>query len=114
MAQVRAGRLKALATTSDQRSDIFPEVPTFAEQGFAEAVGDNWAGVLAPAATPRPAIVKFNAALVAALSDPELREHLRDIGTAPAPSSPEEFAVYLREQIAHWSTVVREKGLKGE
>ena len=54
MAQVRAGRLKALATTSKERSDIFPNVPTFIEQGFADVVGDNWAGVLAPVATPRP------------------------------------------------------------
>ena len=53
MGQVRAGRLKALATTSRERSDIFPNVPTFAEQVSPSAVGDNWAGVLAPAATPR-------------------------------------------------------------
>jgi tripartite-type tricarboxylate transporter receptor subunit TctC len=114
MSQVKTGRLKALATTSEQRSDIFPNVPTFVEQGFAGTVGDNWAGVLAPAATPQSAIKKFNAALVAALNDPELRERLHDIGTTPAPSSPEEFGDYLRQQIAYWSAVVREKGLKGE
>jgi tripartite-type tricarboxylate transporter receptor subunit TctC len=114
MAQVRTGRLKALATTSEQRSDIFPNVPTFVEQGFSGVVGDNWAGVLAPAATPPPAIKKFNAALVTALNDPELRERLHDIGTTPAPSSPEEFGDYLRQQIAYWSAVVRDKGLKGE
>jgi len=114
MAQVRAGRLKALGTTSKERSDIFPNVPTFVEQGFADTVGDNWAGVLAPAATPKPAIEKFNAAMVAALNDPALRERLRDIGTTPAPSSPQEFGDYLREQIARWSAVIREKGLKGE
>lgn len=114
LAQVKAGRLKALATTSERRSDIFPAVPTFVEQGFAETIGDNWAGVLAPAATPQPAIAKFNTALVAALNDPELRERLHDIGTTPAPSTPEAFGNYLREQIAHWRTVIREKGLKGE
>ena len=81
MAQVRAGRLKALGTTSGERSDIFPNVPTFAEQGFADAVGDNWDGVLAPAGTPPTPIAKFNAALVAALNDPGLRERLHDIGT---------------------------------
>ena len=70
MAQVKAGRLKALGTTSKERSDIFPNVPTFAEQGFADAVGDNWDGVLAPAGTPPSVIAKFNAALVAALNDP--------------------------------------------
>jgi tripartite-type tricarboxylate transporter receptor subunit TctC len=114
MAQVKTGRLKALGMISEQRSDIFPAVPTFVEQGFAGTVGDNWAGVLAPAATPPSAIKKFNAALVAALNDPDLRERLHDIGTTPAPSSPEEFGDYLRQQIGYWSAVVRDKGLKGE
>jgi tripartite-type tricarboxylate transporter receptor subunit TctC len=114
LAQVRAGRLKALATTSKERSDIFPNVPTFVEQGFAGTVGDNWAGVLAPAGTPAPVIAKFNAAMVAALNGADLRERLRDSGTTPAPSSPEQFGIYLREEIARWSAVIREKGLKGE
>ena len=114
MAQVRAGRLKALGTTSKERSDIFPNVPTFAEQGFADAVGDNWDGVLAPAGTPPAVIAKFNAALVAALNDPGLRERLHDIGTTPAPSSPGQFGGYMREEISRWATVIHEKGLKGE
>src|ERR1051326_6159899 len=62
MAQVRAGKIKALAATSSRRSDIFPDVPTFVEQGFAGVVADNWAGILAPAGTPAPAIAKLNAA----------------------------------------------------
>jgi tripartite-type tricarboxylate transporter receptor subunit TctC len=114
MAQVKAGRLKALGTTSKERSDIFPNVPTFAEQGFADAVGDNWDGVLAPAGTPPLPIAKFNAALVAALGDPGLRERLHDIGTTPAPSSPEEFGSYMREEISRWAKVIHEKGLTGE
>jgi tripartite-type tricarboxylate transporter receptor subunit TctC len=77
-------------------------------------VGDNWAGVLAPAATPSAAIAKFNAAMVVALNDPELRQKLRDIGTTPAPSSPEEFGNYLRGEITRWGAVIRDKGLKGE
>ena len=114
MGQVQAGKLKALAATSTQRSDIFPDVPTFVEQGFAGVVGDNWAGVLAPAGTPQPVIVKFNDAMVDALNDPELRNHLRKSGTTPAPSTPEEFEKYLREEIARWGKVIREKGIKGE
>jgi tripartite-type tricarboxylate transporter receptor subunit TctC len=114
MAQVRTGSLKALATMSKVRSDILPDVPTFAEEGFPGVVGDNWNGVLAPAATPEPVIAKFNAALVAALNDPGLRARLHQSGITPAPSSPAEFGDYLREEISRWTTVIKEKGLKGE
>jgi tripartite-type tricarboxylate transporter receptor subunit TctC len=114
MGQVRAGKLKALATSSRQRSDIFPEVPTFVEQGFAGVIGDNWAGVLAPAATPAPVIAKFNAAMVTALKAPDLRAQLRESGTTPAPSSPAQFEAYMREEIARWRAVIRDKGLTGE
>ena len=114
MGQVRAGKLKALATSSKNRSDIFPDVPTFVEQGFAGVIGDNWAGVLAPAGTPAPVIAKFNAAMVAALKSPDLRDQLRDAGTTPAPSSPAEFDAYMREEIARWRAVIRDKRLTGE
>src|SRR6516162_274496 len=114
MGQVRAGKLKALATSSKNRSDIFPDVPTFVEEGFAGVIGDNWAGVLAPAGTPAPVIAKFNAAMVAALKAPDLRDQLRDSGTTPAPSSPAEFEAYMREEIGRWRAVIRDKGLTGE
>jgi tripartite-type tricarboxylate transporter receptor subunit TctC len=114
MGQVRAGKLKALATSSKERSDIFPDVPTFVEQGFAGVIGDNWAGVLAPAGTPAPVIAKFNAAMVAALKAPDLRDQLRDAGTTPAPSSAAQFDATMREEIARWRAVIRDKGLTGE
>jgi tripartite-type tricarboxylate transporter receptor subunit TctC len=114
MAQVRAGSLKALATTSKVRSDIFPDVPTFVEEGFPGVVGDNWNGVLAPAGTPQPVIAKFNAALVAALNDPSLRTRLHESGITPTPSSAAEFGDYLREEITRWGQIIKEKGLKGE
>jgi tripartite-type tricarboxylate transporter receptor subunit TctC len=114
MGQVRAGSLKALATTSEARSDIFPNVPTFVEEGFAGVVGDNWDGVLAPAGTPAPVVAKFNAAMVAALNDPGLRARLHESGTTPAPSSPAEFGDYLRAEISRWNNVIKDKGLKGE
>ncbi|HTC05711.1 MAG TPA: tripartite tricarboxylate transporter substrate binding protein [Xanthobacteraceae bacterium] len=114
MGQVQAGKLKALAATSTERSDIFPEVPTFVEQGFAGVVGDNWAGVLAPAGTPAPVIAKFNAALVTALNEPDLRSRLHNAGVTPAPSTPEQFETYLREENARWGKIIRDKGIKGE
>jgi tripartite-type tricarboxylate transporter receptor subunit TctC len=114
MGQVQAGKLKALAATSTTRSDIFPDVPTFVEQGFAGVVGDNWAGVLAPAATPEPAIAKFNAAMVAALDDPQLQTRLRSAGVTPAPSTPAQFEAYLREETARWGKVIRDHGITGD
>jgi len=114
MGQVRAGKLKALATSSKERSDIFPDVPTFVEQGFAGVIGDNWAGVLTPAGTPAPVIDKFNAAMVAALKAPDLRAQLREAGTTPASSSPQQFEAYMREEIARWRAVIRDKKLTGE
>jgi tripartite-type tricarboxylate transporter receptor subunit TctC len=114
LGQVQAGKLKALAATSTERSDIFPDVPTFVEQGFAGVVGDNWAGVLAPAGTPPPAILKLNAALVAALNDPELRTRLHNAGVTPAPSTPEQFETYLRAETARWAKVIRDHGITGD
>lgn len=114
MAQVKAGKLTALAATSTERSDIFPDVATFVEQGFAGVVGDNWNGVLAPAGTPQPVIAKLSAALVAALTDPDTRQRLKNEGATPAPSSPQAFGNYLRAEIARWGNVIRQHGIKGE
>ncbi len=114
LAQVRAGKLKPLAATSKERSDIFPDVPTFVEQGFTGAVGDNWAGVLAPARTSPEIIKKLNAAMTAALNDPDLRAKLHQSGVTPWPSSSEEFGRYLNEEIARWGDVIRTRGIKSE
>jgi tripartite-type tricarboxylate transporter receptor subunit TctC len=113
-AQINAGKLKALAATSQERSDIFPDVPTFVEQGFVDTVGNQWAGTLAPTLTPPVVTAKLNAAFNAALNDPEVRGKLRQAGVTPSPSSPEEFARYLRDEIARWGKLIREKGIKGE
>ena len=114
MAQVKAGKLKALAATSSERSDIFPDVPTFVEQGFADVVGDNWDAVPAGASTPPSVLAKLNAALVAAVNDPGVRTRLHNAGTQPAPSTPEAFEKYLRAEIARWGKVILEKGIKAE
>jgi len=114
MTQVRAGKLKALAATSQERSEIFPDVPTFVEQGFADTVANQWAGILAPAMTPPALIAKLNAAEVAALNDPQLRSKLQQAGVTPSPGSADDFGRYLRAEIARWGRLIREKGIKGE
>jgi len=114
IAQVKAGRLKALAASSQQRSDIFPDVPTFVEQGFADTVANQWAGTLAPANTPPAVIAKLHAAFDAALNDPPVRAKLREAGVTPSPGTPEEFGRYLKEEIARWGKLIRDKGIKGD
>src|SRR5262245_45137029 len=114
MQQVKAGKLKALAATSQDRSDIFPDVPTFVEQGFADTVANQWAGTLAPAGTAPAVIVKLSAAFNAALTDADVRRRLAQAGVTPSPSTPDEFARYLEQEIARWRKLIREKGIKGE
>ena len=114
IAQVRAGKLKALAATSKERSDILPDIPTFVEQGFADTVANQWAGTLAPARTPPAVIARLNAAFTAVLNDPEVRDRLQQAGVTPSPSSPEEFGRYLQEEITRWGRLIREKGIKGD
>jgi len=114
MQQVKAGKLKALAATSQDRSDIFPDVPTFVEQGFADTVANQWAGILAPAGTAPAVIAKLSAGFNAVLTDPDVRRRLAQAGVTPSPSTPEEFARYLEQEIARWSKLIREKGIKGE
>jgi tripartite-type tricarboxylate transporter receptor subunit TctC len=114
LTQIQAGKIKALAATSTRRSDIFPDVPTFVEQGFAGTVADQWAGVLAPARTPAAVIARLNTAIVAALNEPDMRARLKTSGVTPQPGSPEEFGRYLREEIVRYTTLIRDKGIKGE
>jgi tripartite-type tricarboxylate transporter receptor subunit TctC len=114
IAQIRAGKIRAIAATSHNRSEIFPDVPTFLEQGFAETVADQWAGVLAPAGTPAAIVGKLNAAIGAVMRDPEVRGRLAQNGVVPAIDTPEEFATYLKEENARWARVIREKGIKAE
>jgi tripartite-type tricarboxylate transporter receptor subunit TctC len=114
MTQVKAGKLKALAATSQERSEIFPEVPTFVEQGFADTIANQWAGILAPAMTPPAVIARLNAAEVDALNDAEVRSKLQQAGVTPSPGSAEDFGRYLRAEIARWDKLIRAKGIKGE
>ena len=87
---------------------------TFLSQGFALKTVLDRVPALAPAGTPQPIVAKLNAALVAAVNDPEVRTRLHNAGTTPAPSSPEEFDKYLRAEIARWGKVIRDKGITGE
>ena len=111
---VKAGKLKALASTGSKRSEALPGLPTVAESGLPgyEAVG--WFGLLAPAATPGPLLLKLNKDVVAVLADRDLRKRASDLGAELAGGSPEEFARFIRADQAKWSKLMREAGIKPE
>ena len=114
IAQIQAGKIRAIAATSHNRSEIFPDVPTFVEQGFADAVADQWAGVLAPAGTPAEVVARLNTAITDVMRLAEVRARLAATGVVPAVDTPEEFAAYLREEDARWARIIREKAIKAE
>jgi tripartite-type tricarboxylate transporter receptor subunit TctC len=100
MGAIAEGKLKAIAVSSKTRFSMFPDVPTFDEQGLKGFDVTGWFGIAAPAATPRTIVMKLNAAIVAALSDPEVVRRIHTIGMEPAPMTPEEFSAYIDSEIA--------------
>ncbi len=106
IANVRAGKLRALAVTSRKRVAAAPEVPTFEEAGVPgyEAVG--WFGVVAPANTPPSIVNRLNKEIVDALATPEIRERAIAAGAEPAASTPQEFAAFIRSEIVKWKEVI--------
>ena len=114
MAQVKGGRLVALAAAGDKRSALAPEVPTLTELGFKGVEADLWYGMLAPAGTPADVVARINADMRKALALPEVKTALGAQGMEIAPSSPEEMATLMRRDAARWAAVVKEAGIKAE
>jgi tripartite-type tricarboxylate transporter receptor subunit TctC len=112
MPQLKTGKAKVLAVAAQNRSDVLPDVPTFVELGFADVVADNWSGVLAPARTPPAIIAKLNAALNAAVRDPETRAKLADNGVSATGGSPEDLVALIAAETTRWRKVVKEIGVK--
>ncbi|HEX9185157.1 MAG TPA: tripartite tricarboxylate transporter substrate binding protein [Burkholderiales bacterium] len=112
IAQVKAGRLKALAVTTRTRIPAAPEVPTFAEQGLPDYEATGWFGVVMPAGTPADIVGRMNAELVAALKRKEIIDRVMAAGAEPSPSTPEEFGALIRSEIAKWGEVVKASGAK--
>src|SRR6266480_1247286 len=111
--QIKAGRLKALATTMPARVPELPNVPTMAEQGFPGIGTNAWQGLFAPAATPKPILDKLHAAVVAVLSRPEMKELLaQQMMTVAVSKSPQEFTEQVRAETQTWSEVVRDNKVK--
>jgi len=111
---VKAGKLRALAIVAPQRSSALPDVPTVAEAGLKDFEVTTWYGILAPAGTPQPVVRRLNAELVKVMHAPEMKEKLTATATEPLTSTPEEFAAYIKREIAKWGDVTRKAGVKAD
>jgi tripartite-type tricarboxylate transporter receptor subunit TctC len=111
-AQIKAGKLKALAVTTPQRAPSMPEVPTMNESGLAGFDVSTWFGVFAPAGTPPAVVARLNEAMTAALRTPEMRERLARMGAEPAPMSSAQFAELVRRELAKYEKVVKFSGAR--
>ena len=111
LAQVQTGSIRIIAGISEGRSKYFPEVPTMAEQGFAEAQVTPWFGIVVPAGTPEPIVARISTALETALASPEVQQKL-DLAGCEARSAPRaQFADIIKADVALWSKVVKDAGI---
>jgi tripartite-type tricarboxylate transporter receptor subunit TctC len=112
LAQVKGGRLRALAVSSAARSSELPGTPTIAESGFPGFEANTWYGLLAPAGTPAPIVARLNAEVNRALAAKDVRERLASEGGDVLGGSPAQFAAFLAAEHSKWGRVVRESGAK--
>jgi tripartite-type tricarboxylate transporter receptor subunit TctC len=104
----RSGRLKLLAQTTDRRSPLLPDVPTYQEAGFKELSIEQWQGVFFPAGTPKEIVARLHAGIVKALAEPKVRERFEQNGLEIVGDSPEHFAAVVRRDYEKYGRLVRE------
>ncbi len=109
---IRSGRLRALAISSATRLRLLPDVPTFTELGYPEIQEYTWVGFFAPAGTPPEVVQKLNEAINRVLQMRDVRERLESLTFDPIGGSPQQFAEYVRAEVAKWAIVVKETGAK--
>ncbi len=112
-AQVKGGKLNAVAVTNRQRTNVLPNVPTSGEQGLADVQAVNWFALMAPKGTSAAIVAKLNEALQKTQALPQVKEEFAKVGVEPfTQSSPEAFRKFLDEEIARWGKIARESGAK--
>ena len=109
VAHLKQGSVRALAMSSTARHPLFPDVPTFREQGV-DLVSTSWFGLSAPAGTPAPVIQRLAAALRATLADPSVVARFAEFGGTAGPGDPDDYTTFIKSQIAYWAPVVRASG----
>jgi tripartite-type tricarboxylate transporter receptor subunit TctC len=111
---IRAGKLKALAVTSAQRSPLLPDVPSITEFGFKEFDDYTWFAFMAPVGTPQAIVEKLNTALNKAMESPEIVEKFAQLGMSSHHNSTAEFGSFLKSEVPKWSAVVKSSGAKAD
>jgi tripartite-type tricarboxylate transporter receptor subunit TctC len=109
---IREGTLRALAVTSNKRSPAFPEVPTLEEAGFPDHQSNVMVGVVVPVGTPKDIVDLLSRQIAQAAALPEVNRYFMDLGFEPIVDTPEEFAAWLKAEIAKWDKVVRTANIK--
>lgn len=107
---IKGGKLKPLAIAAPRRSPLLPDVRTLAELGITGVDASVWFGAVVAAGTPAPAIERLNAALVAAIQNPEVVKRFGDLGLEPMPMSPAQFGTFLQAEVARWGALVKASG----
>ena len=110
---IKAGRLRALCVTGAERSPITPEIAACAET-VPGLVALNWWGVFMPAGTPKPIIDKFHADIVKVMQDPDIKKRFADLGVEAVSSTPEQFVLFMRTDVAKYAKLIKEAGIKIE
>ncbi len=111
---IQSGKLRAVAVTGAKRWPQLPDVPTLAELGMPGYETYNWFGILAPAKTPAAMVTRLNRELVAVMQDPAMKAWMEARGAEAVTSTPEEFAAYIKKDLAKWARVVKEAGITAE
>jgi tripartite-type tricarboxylate transporter receptor subunit TctC len=114
LANIKAGKLKPLATLSKERSSALPDVPTLHESGFTGYDMVAWQCVVAPAGTPKPVVDRLSREIAAILKTPAMTEKFAGLGARVVGNSPEEFGAYLREETAKWAKAAKDAGIEPE
>jgi tripartite-type tricarboxylate transporter receptor subunit TctC len=114
MPQVRAGRMRCLATGGEKRSPVTPELPTITESGVPAFRYYGWNGIVAPRATPQPIIAKLNRVMNEVLTAAETRKLYFDLGEEPVHGSPEDFGKLIHEDYERMGKLVKLAGIKPE
>jgi len=114
LAQVQAGKLRALGVAIPKRSPYLPDVPTLAEQGFAGFESVGWIGLGAPAKTPAAVLDRLNAEVKKMLQDPAVKARFEQLAFTPVGDSRAEFTAFVKSEIAKWSKIARDSGAKAD